>query len=358
MQEFQRVFALETNDFKRLTEVVGQRTDGIEGVFGTRHDDRFRRCADDGVGPGPAAVTVAEHLHLVDHADIDVRVEIEHFDRRGDVGGVVVEQLLFAGDERSGDAVRAQRFVAFEGEQAQRREVIARVGAFECLHGPVGFAAVGRTDVKDEFSAQPACEREQVLEVADRACEQLPALMAQQGVLDMAFPVKKDFSPQFRRDDERIAKVALKLRFDPAQHLFALEVEYPGTFEAGVGKRGELRTKTFALLFQSVFQGIENIDGFAFPQRNQQVRGLEGQMGLVRQRVRKPFGNKAAFDAEQDFFAVLHGIVQNGCVTAQGVEQQRIVDRRQGGVGIGRCAFERTDDRVGIEVRMRRVQRT
>ena len=105
---------------------------------------------DERAAPGAAAVQVAHHLGFIDHGCVPRGPRVEHLDRGRHVRRALHDAAFFASDERAGEApfVRGVRHLG--GEQAQRSQVDAVLGAPEGLEGVVRLAGVRGTDMDDD----------------------------------------------------------------------------------------------------------------------------------------------------------------------------------------------------------------
>ena len=137
--------------------------------------DGLRRDAEHGLGPGPAAVPVGDHLALVDDGDVVEPLFRHHFDRRGHVHRAGDQPFLLAGDHAARDAVAVHALGLLHRQQAQRREVDPGFGLFTVGDRLVGLAGVGRPDVEHEVPLDAARHREELGDVlGDLLLDQLP----------------------------------------------------------------------------------------------------------------------------------------------------------------------------------------
>ena len=130
----------------------------------SRADDQqfLGRRTDDGLGPGPTAPGVENHLGFVDHRDVDQLAAAHHLDRARDHTRAIDRRVLLTGAQGTRHAARHQAVAAFEREQAQRREVGAALASRQAFKGLVGLAAVGWADKQSDLALGPARDLEAV----------------------------------------------------------------------------------------------------------------------------------------------------------------------------------------------------
>ena len=160
--------------FKRHVE---PRRQGFDGAARFRRPNQVHRGGGRAAyrrRPGRAAVTVGQHLNLVDHGHLDRIARIEHFHRAGSVRAVLGHAPLFTRHQadRKRFPVRARSLhalVVFQRQQAQWRQIDATVRLHQVLHRAVRLARIGRPQQCDEFAPHAAgrLERGRILGQVD-----------------------------------------------------------------------------------------------------------------------------------------------------------------------------------------------
>ena len=156
----QPALALEDLHLQRLAGHGEQVLDERDRLRRAREHHEAGGSADHGLGPGPAAARIAQHLDLVDDADIDDPVQIQRLDGAGDMGRAFGQHSLLAGDHARGKTVLAHALVMLERQQAQGREHLGGLRLAGELQRLVGLARIGRPREEQEAAVQGAGDGE------------------------------------------------------------------------------------------------------------------------------------------------------------------------------------------------------
>ena len=113
--------------------------------------DLIRAQSEDRGCPGTAPVPVGNHLALVDHRHVVMRLQVRHFHRGGLHPAERHADLFFSRYQRAGHIRQVQRFKLFRRQQAKRAQVQAAARAVQALNTFIGLAGIGRPQVKEEM---------------------------------------------------------------------------------------------------------------------------------------------------------------------------------------------------------------
>ena len=126
----------------------GQEAFRIRGGTGM---DLIRAQSENRGCPGTAAVPVRDHLALIDHRDIIVRLQVGHFHGGRLDPAEGHPDLFLSRDQGAGDIIQVQGFKLLRRQQAQGPQVQAVFSAAEALDALVGFSGIGGSQVQEEM---------------------------------------------------------------------------------------------------------------------------------------------------------------------------------------------------------------
>ena len=110
-----------------------------------------RLDAQDCPRPGMPPVRIGNHLRLINDRHIVFLIYIKHFYRGGNNPAVFLIDAFLPGQHGAWDPVLLHLFIDLQRKKAQRPQVDTVLRFPEALQRLIGFTAVGRADMEDEF---------------------------------------------------------------------------------------------------------------------------------------------------------------------------------------------------------------
>ena len=190
----QLILAFKVNDLQLFPKIFTECFYCMQSIEGTGKYHFFGRYTDECICPGPASVTVRDHLYLIDDTDIDIYRVVHHFYGRRDMGRLFVDDLLLPGNERDMHSLFFEILIPLKGKQTKRREVVPSRGFLQGFKRRVGLTRVGRPHMKYDLAFEFTRQGEEVLEVTDGLGQKLFAFLLFQKGFDV-FTKMKEYPP-------------------------------------------------------------------------------------------------------------------------------------------------------------------